>query len=288
MARAKPLKSDIKKLDEKQKEIYDLFISYLEDKGTKCFEQCFFTELPDEEINRPDFKNNLIYNIKCVLAVIAGSINITQINDIYNDCWRAKGHSLTSGVNNNTQYPQIKITYKRKRYMEGQGTRYFGLENGDVSIMTRIYRVTCSIVYDDLGYSNNEKQCVHRCIPQEIRLQECINPFHMIIGSDQHNKDRNGCRYGVAYYCPHNPKCIWIDKNGRWLPCRNSIDMPVLYESCIHDPPCFNINFLPKNDTESAKGEDIINNDMQSLITVKKKKKKENCQDNCEKTCYCC
>lgn len=50
----------------------------------------------------------------------------------------------------------------------------------------------------------------------------CINPYHIYFGDCITNQDTKGCKYGAAFLCPHNPKCIWTDAStGHVLHCRS-------------------------------------------------------------------
>jgi len=56
----------------------------------------------------------------------------------------------------------------------------------------------------------------------------------MKLGSDIENKSDIGCRFGSAFWCPHNPVCIWADVNGELVPCRNN----PLKATCSCALPC--------------------------------------------------
>ena len=51
--------------------------------------------------------------------------------------------------------------------------------------------------------------------------QTCFNPRHIIWESDKRNKGRGYCVNGARFYCPHDPKCIYTNIDGVFLPHRN-------------------------------------------------------------------
>lgn len=61
------------------------------------------------------------------------------------------------------------------------------------------------------------KDASHPCHTPACCNDECIT-----IESNEENLDRDGCRYGFNFGCPHEPKCIWTDIDGKPIKCRNS------------------------------------------------------------------
>jgi hypothetical protein len=60
---------------------------------------------------------------------------------------------------------------------------------------------------------------VHLCNNGE---NGCVNPKHITLDTAVENMARNGCKHGARYLCPHNPKCIFVDKGtGALIPYRN-------------------------------------------------------------------
>jgi len=51
--------------------------------------------------------------------------------------------------------------------------------------------------------------------------QFCINPHHTVWETKLQNAARKTCVGGTWEFCLHDPKCLWTDAEGRYLPCRN-------------------------------------------------------------------
>jgi hypothetical protein len=79
-------------------------------------------------------------------------------------------------------------------------------------------------------------QWCHRCYH---RPQLCCSPLHGVLGSDQLNKSMHKCVNGAAFYCNHDPKCIYVDGDGIKIPCRNLTEFPT--EECKHVPNCHTV-----------------------------------------------
>jgi hypothetical protein len=81
------------------------------------------------------------------------------------------------------------------------------------------------------GIPSPADQASHLChnVPQN-----CINPNHLCWEKDQANKSRNRCVNGAAFYCPHEPKCIYTSLTGRYLPHRNG----TRWEECTCTENC--------------------------------------------------
>lgn len=61
--------------------------------------------------------------------------------------------------------------------------------------------------------------------------QQCTNPGHLIWEDDGTNKSRNRCVFGAGFLCPHQPKCVWTDTTGRFLPHRNCTEWQATCDS---------------------------------------------------------
>ncbi|KAK9350384.1 hypothetical protein V1523DRAFT_420037 [Lipomyces doorenjongii] len=85
--------------------------------------------------------------------------------------------------------------------------------------------------------SNRTLFLAHRCSRGKAKHDglACINPYHTELTTQKTNEDHKGCRYGAAYLCPHQPRCIFTNKHGLIVPCRSSNE-PMI---CTHTPPCY-------------------------------------------------
>jgi hypothetical protein len=124
-------------------------------------------------------------------------------------------------------YPQAKLTRLVPSFIKGQGIRL--RSKGDVGITVCLHRYIANM----LQFMGN-LQAAHRC-----KQKRCFNPHHLKFVSDLENKDDHGCRYGCAHYCPHKPKCIWTDEEGRPYPCRNDPNEAWSKDECAHEKSCF-------------------------------------------------
>jgi len=217
MAKADPLQSCLDKLSNTQKLIYNDLVSLLDKNGSDTFNNCF--QFNDE------------YSIKNVLARVAYSVdNEIQVENLYLNCWMS---NYKSG--GNEDYPMLSINPLKKESRKGQGERYYRVESYTKRTVP-CHRITASLYHKELAYKDRGNQNSHRCYH---KFQRCISPYHTVIRSDKKNKDMNGCKYGCANYCPHYPTCIFVDKNGNYLPCRNEKNKITLSNQCMHDGRCF-------------------------------------------------
>jgi len=162
--------------------------------------------------------------------------NVTNtIDHITQDCWLCGGFKPTE----NKTYPTISIQPLKKYYKERQGERYWGV---DKKRNTTCYRITSSLLHKDMEYNDRTKQCAHRCYRA---IQICISPYHIVIKNDAENKSMGHCVNGCFIYCDHEPKCIFVDEKGHYLPCRNDVNILSYYDECDHNPNCY--AYLVKN-----------------------------------------
>lgn len=83
-------------------------------------------------------------------------------------------------------------------------------------------RLVCAL---NKGCPKQGKEASHLCANNP---QLCIKSEHFLWESKQVNLSRTGCQtFGSGYYCNHRIKCVYTDKKGRWLPCRNSEESPL-------------------------------------------------------------
>jgi len=75
----------------------------------------------------------------------------------------------------------------------------------------------------------------HRCwkFPQR-----CVNPRHLCWELHLYNMSRISCVNGSYGTCPHLPKCIYVDNDGKSLACRNRPG-PVAPCTCDRPLPCW-------------------------------------------------
>lgn len=110
-----------------------------------------------------------------------------------------------------------------------------------------VYRLTAALQHPErlleLQRGSTEKshelQFAHRCkhdAAGKSSCSPCFNPRHGVLTGDAENKAMDKCWNGTAALCPHEPVCIWTDKRGRQMPCRNNADAPLT--SCNHSPSC--------------------------------------------------
>ena len=74
---------------------------------------------------------------------------------------------------------------------------------------------------------DTEQHAVHRCGRGKAASKDgpaCINPHHVCFADCSFNQDTKGCKYGAAFLCRHQPRCIWTEDTGKFLPCRNDPD----------------------------------------------------------------
>lgn len=65
----------------------------------------------------------------------------------------------------------------------------------------------------------------------------CINPWHLLRGTQAQNRSDEGCRNGALCLCPHQPPCIFNSrKTGKPYPCLNH---PNYVPACACEEKCF-------------------------------------------------
>jgi Zinc-binding loop region of homing endonuclease len=164
-------------------------------------------------------------------------ILVTNAPQTVRDCWFVEGgESDTSG------YPVKKIARR------GEANKW------------RLHRIM--FFWSSPQFlpfaSNSGRQVAHRCGQGRYDYQRgikvsCINPHHMVLVSQMTNIDHNLCRRSCAAWCPHRPRCIFTNKEGRWLPCRNKIP---LQSPCICGKQCFPEEADPEEEEDQEKEED--------------------------------
>jgi hypothetical protein len=87
-----------------------------------------------------------------------------------------------------------------------------------------------------------DKHVAHRCGNGPVANSSkpiCLNPYHLVLVASATNQDHKGCKYGCAMLCPHEPKCIFVQKDtGHYRPCLNTQDTPLSPKLCSHIPRC--------------------------------------------------
>jgi len=96
--------------------------------------------------------------------------------------------------------------------------------------------------YDLVHLRDLEVHAIHRCGRGKASAKGkpcCINPHHIYFGSCTTNQDTKGCKYGAAFLCPHEPKCIWVHPDsGIIKPCRSDTSVT----SCTCGQNCFDLS----------------------------------------------
>lgn len=130
---------------------------------------------------------------------------ITNSPESTNDCWLISGFAGdTSG------YPVKKISNR------GNQNKW------------PVHRMTYFVMHpDQLDAAAGPLHCSHRCNRGRYDTAKgvefaCINPNHLTLCTAAENQDHKGCIRSQAAWCPHEPRCIYTDDDGRWLPCRNT------------------------------------------------------------------
>jgi hypothetical protein len=75
------------------------------------------------------------------------------------------------------------------------------------------------------------------CITHLCRNIKCFNPKHLVLTNMAEHKSHQLCKYGCAATCPHDPKCIWTDDEGKRFPCLND-ENGYNPGACTHNPAC--------------------------------------------------
>lgn len=172
-----------------------------------------------------------VWNKETWSSVIERVVQSTKPSSL-NDCWL-----MPNTRQDKDGYPMIKVTHFTYIFSAQQGTRKTKVE-GTAQFETRVYRLLYALLHPDeatlLAQGKREHQCAHRC---KHKPQLCVNPHHLVLLDDAANKDMDKCWNGLRALCPHNPPCIFTDKQGKLLPCRNSPN--VVQCSCV--PTCYKL-----------------------------------------------
>lgn len=92
---------------------------------------------------------------------------------------------------------------------QGYGTIHINSKDAKIDKRINAHRLMFKLFNPDVNLSLGDRkmQVSHRC-----HKNMCVNPNHLVLESDKDNKDRDGCRYGSTYRCPHSPKCLFSDE----------------------------------------------------------------------------
>jgi hypothetical protein len=185
--------------------------------------------------NRPTIENDELYNWdeltwhNTILRTVQSLSNSPK--HLEHDCW------FSNFKIGNDNYPTFKVTPLVIEKRGNQGTRLFQ-RNGAQNSVVKLYKVLHALNHPEelevLQERDHNSQTSHRC---KNKPQLCWNCYHTVTKNDVENKEMNHCWNGCAAYCPHNPKCIFTDEFGYWIPCRN-LDTIQL---CTHAIDCHKV-----------------------------------------------
>jgi hypothetical protein len=97
----------------------------------------------------------------------------------------------------------------------------------------------------------------HRCGVSFARHYTCVNPYHLVKEPADANEDREGCRYGNCYQCPHVSKCVFTNSDtGYYRPCVSNEFAPPLNCRAVHDGSCYETGAVVRDDLESFRASD--------------------------------
>ncbi|KAF1971177.1 hypothetical protein BU23DRAFT_195451 [Bimuria novae-zelandiae CBS 107.79] len=108
-------------------------------------------------------------------------------------------------------------------------------------------RVHSILYFARFPNAKDNVELAHRCGRGLRRFGGCVNPRHLQpataaenagqtpysatkYSSNSFSKDHKDCKGACSLTCPHTPRCIWTDTQGRYLPCRNVFQHPCTCE----------------------------------------------------------
>jgi hypothetical protein len=135
---------------------------------------------------------------------------------------------LEDVLENSIESPDEKTLLKLHSPKENGGK--ISIEKTGTSQLKKVH----SILYDLFSSFNNlDGEISHLC-----NNPECCSPFHLVREIHQINIDRNSCKNGCFQLCPHQPKCFFVQKNGKYKDCCNKNTLPAIC-NCKNIETCF-------------------------------------------------
>ncbi|KAI4862837.1 hypothetical protein F4820DRAFT_450572 [Hypoxylon rubiginosum] len=163
-------------------------------------------------------------------AELVNKISATNTPATTNDCWFVLG-----GEKDTAGYPIKKLSPR------GSANKW------------PLHRIMFFLSEPGLlNYASSPEHTVaHRCGRGRYNFAigievSCVNPHHLTLTSLQVNLNHNLCRRSCAAWCPHDPRCVYTNENGQYLPCRNAI--PLQYP-CKCPKSCFPKREIIKDET---------------------------------------
>ncbi len=135
-----------------------------------------------------------------------------------NDCW-----FIAAGLGDTSGYATVKIA------AAGNRNKW------------TVHRIMYFLMHpEEIEEARGAKHCSHRCNRGRADTLKgidvcCINPHHLRLCDGAENQDHKGCKRSQAAWCPHEPKCIFTNDEGFWLPCRNTTSRSTL---CVCEMDC--------------------------------------------------
>lgn len=165
-----------------------------------------------------DLITDFIWNFSTWLRIILNIAAGVNTDPTTNDCVLSTSKYMKNG------YTSICHTVGRYRFVDTkEHTRVAGKIRfqGKENKKKLAARLICALKN---GCPKLGDEASHLCANNP---QTCIKSEHVKWESKQLNMSRQICVNGCAYYCKHSVKCVYTDKNGKWLSCRNSEESPL-------------------------------------------------------------
>lgn len=211
--KASKFKTQVEQMNSTQAKVFQILLNLYYGHFAKSIEPV---------VNHRDQKKRFMWSqdtwiINCIKAVYELS---NEPQDFPHDCWFHSGHPIKAE-------PMIREN------RGNQGTRYFKLEDTDGrNAGLELHLLGAALMFPQSAFDlSREIQVRHRCVLHSWQL--CWNPWHLRIGTDLDNKSDIGCRFGSAFWCPHDPVCLWNNALGKPIHCRNLTETLIPTCDCI-------------------------------------------------------
>jgi len=135
---------------------------------------------------------------------------INTIGNLDDNCW-----DITPSSGN--EYADVKLDGENRQYHR---------------VMHAIFNPTDVTKLESFIGNQPVYQVCHRC-----GRSRCGNRRHLCLGSSEFNNKQKECKNSCAVLCTHEPKCIFVNTDGLYLPCLNDpLNFPPLI--CNHPQQC--------------------------------------------------